>query len=140
MRVIYFMAKFILCFVLGNPSFRNRGDMYGTQHDGPFRDIPVQYRLSVDELHGINESAQGKGNFAKLVVERLFPELFGPDNLRWLYNYNGGGARAKKELDPKRKEYLVQYVLFMYPELQEKTMWASVVVNTINEGLRRPRK
>ncbi|KAK3107585.1 hypothetical protein FSP39_017794 [Pinctada imbricata] len=42
------------------------------------------------------------GNFAVKIVERLFPELFGEDNLRFQFSYNGGGIRDKKSLDGVR--------------------------------------
>ncbi|KAK3093361.1 hypothetical protein FSP39_014551 [Pinctada imbricata] len=78
------------------------------------------------------------GNFAVKIVERLFPELFGEDNLRFQFSYNGGGISDKKSLDGVRLGYIRKYVCHHYPEVKETKAWKMMVVTHINERLRRP--
>jgi hypothetical protein len=52
----------------------------------PFCDIPEPYHISLDELTKLDKAAFNAGNFACKLVNRLFPELFGPDHLRTTYS------------------------------------------------------
>ncbi|XP_033758185.1 BEN domain-containing protein 3-like [Pecten maximus] len=105
--------------------------------DDEFLDIPVQWRFSLIELKQINLHSTGPGNFAKNICIKLYPELFGPDNLRYQYSFFGGGPLQKKELDHVRKSYLARYVLYFHPDVKDADMWKSKVVPKINEYLRR---
>ena len=100
--------------------------------------VPPEYEIDLMSLRQINTDSKGPGNFAKKLVEKLFPELFGPDNLRNSFSYNGGGPKKKLALDPVRKMVIHRYVLYFYPELSREVSYQNVVINTINEGLRRP--
>ena len=104
----------------------------------PFSDIPIAYYLSLSQLIEIHKVSLGPGNFAKNISEKLYPELFGPDHLRTGFSYFGGGRLDKKELDPIRKFYLKQYVLFFHPELNSDHLWKETAISKINENLRRP--
>ena len=104
------------------------------QESGNFSDIPVPHRLSVDELTKLKENSQSVGNFACNLTRRLYPELFGPDNLRKKFNYRG---EKKTELDPQRKTYLQRYILYFFPEVRDNKAWQRKVINPINEVLRR---
>jgi hypothetical protein len=47
-----------------------------------FCDIPEPYHISLEELIKVDKAAFNAGNFSCKLVNRLFPELFGPDHLR----------------------------------------------------------
>ncbi|KAH3822958.1 hypothetical protein DPMN_124752 [Dreissena polymorpha] len=47
--------------------------------------------LPEEEVRRIHGESHNAGHFACLLVKRVFPELFGPRNLRSLYNWHGGG-------------------------------------------------
>ena len=111
-----------------------------TQHSDltDLSQVPSHYHIAEETLRGINARSFGPGNFAKRLTERMFPELFGIENLRTQYSYFGGGCHKKKELDPARKEVLRLYVCHFYPEVRSTDAWKDIVVPKINEGLRRP--
>ena len=77
-------------------------------NDDGFQDIPVPHRLSVEELYKIKSHANSFKISASQLTRRLLPELFGPDNLRFKYSYNGF-RNEKAELDRERKCYLQRY-------------------------------
>ncbi|XP_022298204.1 uncharacterized protein LOC111107333 [Crassostrea virginica] len=77
------------------------------------------------------------GNFAVNISRRLWPELFGEGDLRFQYNWYGGGIHNKKELDPVRKSVVRKYVCFFYPEVASEDAWRERIVSRINESLRR---
>ena len=54
------------------------------------------HSMSMEKLRLLVASASSRGNFACRIVENLFPELFGPDNLRYSYSYNGSYFYRKK--------------------------------------------
>ena len=73
--------------------------------DNLFLDVPAQYCLTSSDLVREYNSASGPGiNYAKHLVELLYPELFTQDHLRRYYSYNGGGSLKKIHvpLDPAR--------------------------------------
>ncbi|VDI54594.1 Hypothetical predicted protein [Mytilus galloprovincialis] len=43
------------------------------------------------------------------------------DNLRYFYNWNGGGKHGKRELDPARREIIRQFTVRMYLRSVRKT-------------------
>ena len=49
-----------------------------------------------EELQTFLCEANSAGQFAANLVRRLFPECFGPANLRFNYNSNGGGSGRNK--------------------------------------------
>ncbi|XP_053395801.1 BEN domain-containing protein 3-like [Mercenaria mercenaria] len=57
--------------------------------------IPQQYQIETDELRMLKNDTSGPGNLAAHLVQRLFPELFGETNLRFHYNWTGGGNLKK---------------------------------------------
>lgn len=54
--------------------------------------------ISADILCILKERVHLAGNVASLLLKELKPHLFGQDNLRNMYNWNGGGINAKNEL------------------------------------------
>jgi hypothetical protein len=106
----------------------------------PFCDIPEPYHISLEELIKVDKAAFNAGNFSCKLVNRLFPELFGPDHLRTKYSYHGQGKTNKFELDPIRKGYIQRYVLYLHPDVKDPKFYQNIVVVKINEMLRRPVK
>ncbi|XP_033724496.1 flocculation protein FLO11-like, partial [Pecten maximus] len=108
--------------------------------EDPFVDIPLPYRLDVATLRRIHAHSSNPGNYARNLVEKIYPELFQEDSQRLNYSYFGGGVLSKKELDPSRKVFLERYVLYLHPELKDNLLWKDRIVPKINECLRRPVK
>ncbi|CAC5377373.1 unnamed protein product [Mytilus coruscus] len=102
--------------------------------------IPDLYNLPNEELTRIKISAKSAGNFAAALTKRFFPELYGMDNLRYFYNWNGGGKHGKRELDPARREIIRQFTVRMYPEVRQEDIFRTNVINAVNEMLRRQPK
>ncbi|KAK3104907.1 hypothetical protein FSP39_012965 [Pinctada imbricata] len=100
--------------------------------------IPEPHRIEMETLRGINSRSFGAGNFAKRLTVRLFPELFGVDDLRLQYSFYGGVCNRKKPLELQRREVIRTYVCYFYPECRPMDTWNAMVVTKINEGLRRP--
>lgn len=96
------------------------------------------FHIPYDDLRILFQVSRGAGNFAKKLVERLFPELFGPEQLRFSYSYYGGHGTNKLELDPARRKVIQSYVMQFYPQMTSHHNYQREVVNKINEGLRRP--
>lgn len=97
--------------------------------------IPDEYAISESELRNM-ESRNG-GNFAVHLTRRLWPELFGEGNIRFNYNWYGGGQLNKEEMDPIRKEVCKKYVCYFNPEFKVEESWRERIVPRINECLRR---
>ena len=106
----------------------------------PFCDIPEPYHISLEELIKVDKAAFNVDNFSCKLVNRLFPELFGPDHLRTRYSYHGQGKINKSELDPIRKGYIQRYVLYFHPDVKDPKFYQNIVVAKINEMQRRPVK
>ncbi|VDH89900.1 Hypothetical predicted protein [Mytilus galloprovincialis] len=102
--------------------------------------IPDLYNIPNEELTRIKVSAKSSGNFAAALTKRFFPELYGMDNLRYFYNWNGGGKHGKRELDPARREIIRQFTVRMYPEVRQEDIFRTNVINAVNEMLRRQPK
>jgi len=96
----------------------------------PFCDIPEPYHISLDELTKLDKAAFNAGNFACKLVNWLFPELFGPDHLRTTYSYHGQGKINKSELDPIRKGYVQQYVLYFHPDVKDPKFYQNIPRST----------
>ena len=97
-----------------------------------FQDIPAPHRLSTEQLYKIQAHSRSVGILATKLISRLYPELFGDNNLHKKYNYHGYRGE-KMELDRQRKTYFQRYIL-----LQDSKAFQSRVVNPVNEFLRRP--
>ena len=96
------------------------------------------HSMSMEKPRLLVTSASSRGNFACRIVENLFPELFGPDNLRYSYSYNDSYFYRKKALDPSRLRILKRYLLYFYPELKDSAVYQRTVIDSVNERLRRP--
>ena len=108
-----------------------------TTNNDDFRDIPQPHRLTVDQLQRLRHHSKSLSTFATRLLTRVFPELFGEDQLRRKYNYYGFRGQ-KQELDRQRKTYFQRYVLFMHPELRDQKAYQEKIVSAVNEYLRRP--
>lgn len=96
--------------------------------------IPDIYTIAPTDITSMMESAKSCGNFAAALTKRFSPELFGHENLRYFYNWNGGGPQKNPGLDPARKE-IRQYTMQMYPEMRRDDIFQSSVINSVNELL-----
>ncbi|CAG2217351.1 unnamed protein product [Mytilus edulis] len=101
--------------------------------------IPEEMVIPGDGLTILKDRAHSAGNFASILLKELMPQLFGQENLRNMYNWNGGGINAKREVCPRAKLAIRQYVNHYYPECRKEETFRNVVVHKVNEALRRPR-
>ncbi|VDI71601.1 Hypothetical predicted protein [Mytilus galloprovincialis] len=67
--------------------------------DMKFSDIEPPYRISNAELLAEFNKSNSPGNFAKHLLEKLFPELFTDEYLCRFYSYYGGGRQLKFALN-----------------------------------------
>lgn len=100
-------------------------------------DIPEEHAIGDEELRQIVRDSRNAGNFAVNLCRKLWPELYGEGNLRFSYNWYGGGKHNKQELDRVRKGVVKKYVCFFYPEVVSEDSWRERIVTRINESLRR---
>ena len=54
-----------------------------------FCDITCHFRIPLEELNQLKVHSYSKRHFAGKLVKGLFPELWGPDNQRLCFSYNG---------------------------------------------------
>lgn len=97
--------------------------------------VPQSEYLSDELVRSMFLESKGSGHFACKLVEVLFPELFGPENLRFKYKWNS--THGKLELESSKKEVVKRYLAFFFPETQNTTAWP-MLAGRINERLRRP--
>ena len=97
------------------------------------RQVMAIAHMTLYELTRLDKAAFNASNFACKLVNRLFPELFGPDHLRTTYSYHGQGKINKSELDPIRKGYVQRYVLYFHPDVKDPKFYQNMVVSKINE-------
>jgi len=71
--------------------------------------IPIQYRLTINELTEIQSQCKSSGNFALKLVVTLFPE-----NLRYNFSFNGGDPKGKRGYNDTRKCVIKRYTLCFY--------------------------
>ncbi|CAC5382304.1 unnamed protein product [Mytilus coruscus] len=90
--------------------------------------IPEEIIIPADRLFILKETAHSAGNFG----------LFGQEKLRNMYNWNGGGINAKREVCPRAKLAVRKYVVLYYPECRKENTFRNVVVHKVNDALRRP--
>ncbi|CAC5388209.1 unnamed protein product [Mytilus coruscus] len=100
--------------------------------------VPADMIIPDDRLIILKDRAHSAGNFASILLKELMPHLFGQENIRNMYNWNGGGINAKKEVCPQAKLAVRQYVNHYYPECRKEETFRNVVVHKVNEALRRP--
>lgn len=103
-----------------------------------FNDIPESVRLSDDDLSKLVHSTTTAGGLAVCLLRHLYPELFTEDQLRVYFSYRGGGKLSKKPLDDTRKQYIRRYVTAFYPQVSTESAYHALVVEKINQYLRRP--
>ncbi|CAG2200330.1 unnamed protein product [Mytilus edulis] len=100
--------------------------------------VPADMIIPDDRLIILKDRAHSAGNFASILLKELMPHLFGQENLGNMYNWNGGGINAKREVCPRAKLAVRQYVNHYYPECRKEETFRNVVVHKVNEALRRP--
>lgn len=94
--------------------------------------------ISGDKLTILRESAYSAGNFESLLLKKSMPHLFGQENLRNMYNWNGGGINANRQVCQRAKLAVRKYVVHYYPGCRKEETFRNVVVHKVNEALRRP--
>ncbi|CAG2238642.1 unnamed protein product [Mytilus edulis] len=99
--------------------------------------ISEDMTITPDRLGTIEESAHSTGNFASLLYKEFMAHLFGQENIRKMYNLNGCGWMLKREVCPRTKLIVRQYVVHYYPECRKENTFRNVVVHKVNEALRR---
>ena len=107
--------------------------------DNKFQHIPAQHRISGSTLVAEFNSSSGPGNFAKHLIEKLFPELFTEECLHRFYSYNGDKKNNKNQLDPSRIQPLREYVTHFFSEVIQPQAWKLMVIPKINDALQRPK-
>ena len=90
---------------------------------------------SIGDVETICCNSRGACNLVGKLVSRLYPELFGPENLRFRYSYHGGGPKAKKYLDKARRSIVRQHFLKYYLDYKHTYQ---TIINVINESLHPP--
>jgi hypothetical protein len=113
-------------------------DGEGQEEEGLDR-IPEDLRFQTEHLMAFRRDSNNPGQFACQLLRRYFSDLF-LTGRKYEYNWFGGGQKAKKELDARKKRALEVYVGHFYPEVKDPAVWRDRVVSRINECLRRPRK
>ncbi|VDI74212.1 Hypothetical predicted protein [Mytilus galloprovincialis] len=92
-----------------------------------------------DLVREFNSSSE-PGNFAKYLLEFIFPELYTQDCLRRHFSYHGDFKNNKNPLDQVRIQFLMQYVCHFYSEVKQPQAWKLMVVTKVNQAPRRPVK
>ena len=67
---------------------------------------PAGMVIDQDRLLTLKGKSQSAGNFAALVIRKLKPHIFGTENLRQLYNWNGGVSTEKGGKDGSKQLHL----------------------------------
>ncbi|WAR04587.1 hypothetical protein MAR_019956 [Mya arenaria] len=62
--------------------------------------------MTENELLRLHAEVNNVEHVACLLTRKVFPELFGPINLRYMYNWNSGSQKKKRKLDIARKYVL----------------------------------
>ena len=96
--------------------------------------IPEDLVLGEEVLQSALNCAKSGKHFATLILKSVWPELFGPQQRRMAYNWNG--TRGKTPLDERRKRVVEIYTHFYFPETRHQKVWSDVV-GRINERMRR---
>ncbi|VDI39452.1 Hypothetical predicted protein, partial [Mytilus galloprovincialis] len=66
--------------------------------------VPADMIIPDDRLILLKDRAHSAGNFASILLKELMPHLFGQENLRNMYNWNGGGINANREVCPRAND------------------------------------
>ena len=75
--------------------------------------IPDDFQLDLETLRVMNPS-KNPGHFACLLVKKVFPELF-LSGRKSEYNWFGGGAKEKRELESRFKKTHHQEMCQIFP-------------------------
>ncbi|XP_038655166.1 BEN domain-containing protein 3 isoform X2 [Scyliorhinus canicula] len=89
--------------------------------------------LEPQEISEYLDEASSPGEFAILLVHRLFPELF---DMRCLASQSSCyGSSVKQALDPQRLQIVRRYVEIYFPDMQEDKIWFQQVTRKVDEEL-----
>ncbi|XP_072356034.1 BEN domain-containing protein 3 isoform X1 [Scyliorhinus torazame] len=89
--------------------------------------------LEPQEISEYLDEASSPGEFAILLVHRLFPELF---DMRCLGSQSSCyGSSVKQALDPQRLQIVRRYVEIYFPDMQEDKIWFQQVTRKVDEEL-----
>ncbi|XP_067839988.1 BEN domain-containing protein 3 isoform X2 [Heptranchias perlo] len=108
-----------------------------TQDDGLSLDssssISSDLILEPQEINEYLDEASTPGEFAVLLLHRLFPELF---DLRMLASQSSCyGSSEKQALDPQRLQIIRKYTEMYFPIVQEDEVWLQQVTHKMDEEL-----
>ncbi|XP_041043421.1 BEN domain-containing protein 3 [Carcharodon carcharias] len=89
--------------------------------------------LEPQEISEYLDEASSPGEFAILLVHRLFPEL---SDLRCLASQTSCyGSSVKQALDPQRLQIIRKYVEIYFPDVQDDKVWLQQVIHKMDEEL-----
>uniref|UniRef100_UPI00398F2504 BEN domain-containing protein 3 n=1 Tax=Pristiophorus japonicus TaxID=55135 RepID=UPI00398F2504 len=89
--------------------------------------------LEPQEISEYLDEASSPGEFAILLVHRLFPELF---DLRSLASQSSCyGSSEKQALDLQRLKIVRKYTELYFPDVQEDEVWLQQVIHKMDEEL-----
>ncbi|XP_078398633.1 BEN domain-containing protein 3 [Cetorhinus maximus] len=89
--------------------------------------------LEPQEISEFLDEASSPGEFAILLVHRLFPEL---SDLRCLASQTSCyGSSVKQALDPQRLQIVRKYVEIYFPDVQDDKVWLQQVIQKMDEEL-----
>ncbi|XP_032877840.1 BEN domain-containing protein 3-like [Amblyraja radiata] len=118
-----------------------------TQSNSHVEDNPHEEALSLDSPSSVNsdlvleaqeiseylEEASSPGEFAALLLHRLFPELF--DFRRLASQYSCRGSPGKQALDPQKMQVVRRYCEIYYPEVRDEEAWTELVEQRLDQEL-----
>ncbi|XP_055490960.1 BEN domain-containing protein 3-like isoform X1 [Leucoraja erinacea] len=122
-------------------------DLGQTQSNSYVEDNPPEEALSLDSLSSVNsdlvleaqeiseylEGASSPGEFAALLLHRLFPELF--DSRHLASQYSCRGSSSKQALDPQKMQVVRRYCEIYYPEVRDEEAWTELVERRLDQEL-----
>ncbi|XP_067875335.1 BEN domain-containing protein 3 isoform X2 [Heterodontus francisci] len=89
--------------------------------------------LEPQEISEYLDEASSPGEFAILLVHRLFPELF--DSRCLASQSSCYGSSEKQALDPQRLQIVRKYTEIYFPDVQEDKVWLQQVIHKLDEEL-----
>ncbi|XP_032876359.1 BEN domain-containing protein 3-like, partial [Amblyraja radiata] len=126
---------------------REDDDLGQAQSNSHVEDNPHEEALSLDSPSSVNsdlvleaqeisvylEKASSPGEFAALLLHRLFPELF--DSRRLASQYSCRDSPGKQALDPQKMQVVRRYCEIYYLEVRDEEAWTELVERRLDQEL-----